>query len=200
MGKGAKLLFVISVMAILAAVILFRPPTWLFPVLFVVIFLFYSNTLKERVPLYLSNHTTWAALSELMQAENSSIDKRLRFVDLGCGLGGAVAYLAKKHADWHVVGVETAPGPYLISKLRVAFIANADVRFQSLWTVDLKDFDMVYAFLSPAPMDRLCRKVKSEMQPKSVFISNSFWAENEPFDQEITVNDSRESRLIFKRL
>ena len=200
MGKGGRIFFVISVVAILAAVILFRPPTWLFPVLFFVIFLFYSNTLTERVPLYHSNRTTWAALSELMQAESESTDKRLRFVDLGCGLGGAVAYLARENSDWDVVGVETAPGPYLISKVRVAFIHNAQVRFQSLWNVNLKDFDMAYAFLSPAPMERLCAKVKSEMMAKSVFISNSFWAQNEPFDQEITVNDSRESRLIFKRL
>lgn len=204
--KGTQIFFGITVVAILTAVILLRPPTWLFPVLFFIIFLFYSNTLKERVPLYLSNRTTWAALSELMQAESKptdntgNTDKRPRFVDLGCGLGGAVAYLARENSNWDVVGVETAPGPYLISKIRVAFISNAHVRFQSLWNVNLKDFDMAYAFLSPAPMERLCAKVKSEMLPKSVFISNSFWAENEPFDQEITVNDNRESRLFFKRL
>jgi hypothetical protein len=38
----------------------------------------------------------------------------------------------------------------------------------------LGDYDVVYAFLSPAPMPRLWEKVQAEMQPGNLFISNSF--------------------------
>jgi len=200
MGKGGILLFIVSVGLILWGVLTFNPPTWLFAVVFIVIFLFYSNTLRERVPLYLSNRTTWAALSALMVDETAPPDRRPCFIDLGCGLGGAVTYLARNHPDWDVVGVETAPGAYFISKLRAAFISNAEVRFQSLWTVDLEKIDMAYAFLSPAPMDRLCAKVKTQMPKGGFFVSNSFWPDHEAFDSEIIVNDSRESRLICKHL
>jgi len=197
---GIRLLFFVFVALILWAVIYFQPPIWVFPTVFVVIFLFYSNTLRERVPLFLSNRTTWAALAQLMNNEPELDDKTRRFIDLGCGLGGTVAFLARRHPHWHVVGVETAPGPYLISKLRVAFIANAEVRFQSLWSVQLGDYDMAYAFLSPAPMKRLCTKVQDQMPAGSLFVSNSFWPDDEPYDQDVLVNDSRESHLICKRV
>lgn len=200
MGHSGRILFVALVGVILWAVFVFQPPSWLFPIVFVVVFLFYSNTLRERVPLYLSNRTTWAALSELLKAETPKSDQRPQFVDLGCGLGGAVAFLAKSHPDWDVIGVETAPGPYLISKLRVAFRPNAQVRFQSLWNVDLSTFQMAYAFLSPAPMERLCAKVNTQMPVGALFVSNSFWADDEPFDQGVLVNDRRESHLFCKRL
>ncbi|MBL4693057.1 MAG: hypothetical protein JKY92_06980 [Magnetovibrio sp.] len=204
MGQGSRVLFIVLIGAIVWgivwAIIVFQPPSWLFPLVFVVIFLFYSNTLRERVPLYLSNRTTWAALSEVLKDEPVPKDVRPRFIDLGCGLGGAVAYLARSHPNWDVVGVETAPGPYLISKLRVAFLPNAAVRFQSLWAVDLGGFNMAYAFLSPAPMDRLCLKVDQQMPKGAFFISNSFWADGVAFDQEVFVNDRRESHLICKRL
>ena len=49
---------------ILAAFSLTLPiPGWVYLVAFVVLVLVYSNVSSERVPLYLSNRTTWAALS-----------------------------------------------------------------------------------------------------------------------------------------
>ncbi|MBL4747989.1 MAG: hypothetical protein JKY17_04195 [Magnetovibrio sp.] len=200
MRNGVRLLFVFFAILMLWGVATFHPPTWLFPFVFAFIFLFYSNTLRERVPLFLSNSTTWVVLSEVVRDEDTTPNKRPCFVDLGCGLGGAVAYLARAHPSWDVVGVETAPAPYLISKLRIAFIPNASVHFQSLWNVDLGTFNMVYAFLSPVPMKRLCTKVKAEMTPGTLFVSNSFWPDDEPFDSDIVVNDRRESHLLCKRL
>jgi len=196
MGIRSGLFFMIVAAIIFWAVAVFRPPIWVFPVLFVSVFLFYSNTLRERVPLYLSNRKTWMALSNLMNGHDVSGLKRPVFVDLGCGLGGAVAYLAKNHPDWHVVGVETAPGPYLVSKIRVAFQPNASIRFQSLWNIDLKKVNMAYAFLSPVPMARLCQKIRAEMPIGGRFISNSFWPDDEPYDEELWVKDKRQSHLI----
>ncbi|MFC1672790.1 class I SAM-dependent methyltransferase [Pseudomonadota bacterium] len=174
-------------------------PIWAFPLGFLVLAAFYTNTLLERVPLYLTNRTTWAALAELLDQEKQH-GARPAFVDLGCGLGGLVAYLARNKPDWDVVGVETAPGPYLIAKLRCAFIPNASVRFQSLWNTDLKAFDVAYAFLSPAPMERLLDKASDDMRAGTLFVSNSFWAAERPYDSEVQVNDGRESCLFLKRL
>jgi len=187
-----------------------QPPLWLYPAAFVLVFLFYANTLSERVPLYLTNRTTWAALAQVL--DDASLiqegllharvpqEKRPAFVDLGCGLGGTLAYLARAQPGWDVVGVETAPGPYLIAKARTAFLPNARVRFQSLWKTDLAAFDVVYAFLSPAPMPRLHAKAATEMRPGSLFVSNSFWADDQPYDGVIEVNDSRSTRLMYKKI
>ena len=171
-------------------------PSGLFLALFAVLALVYTNVAKERVPLYLTNRTTWAALSEMID-EHRLEQTPGRFIDLGCGLGGTLAYLAHKHPDWRFVGVETAPIPYLISKLRTWSRANVEVRFESLWDADLTDVDIAYAFLSPAPMPRLLAHANTAMKPGAMLISNSFWAPDSPYDGEIEVADGRKSRLFF---
>lgn len=200
MGQGTRLLFVaLAALAMWGAMAL-QPELWVYPAAVAFIFLFYANTLTERVPLYLTNRTTWAALVLVLDGESPTpLGQRPAFVDLGCGLGGTLLHVARAKPDWDVVGVETAPAPYLIAKVRTAFVANAQVRFQSLWKTDLAAFDLVYAFLSPAPMERLHAKVASEMRPGTLFVSNSFWADGQPYDGEIEVNDSRSTRLIFSK-
>ena len=199
MGQGARLTFVVLCALMVWGVVTFQPPLWLYPTAFVIVFLFYTNTLIERVPLYLSNATTWAAVGELLDSEPGRTSGPPAFVDLGCGLGGLVAHVARTHPAWRVVGVETAPGPYLIAKARTAFLSNAQVRFQSLWNLDLANFDVAYAFLSPVPMKRLTDKAKAEMPKGGLLVSNSFWADDVAFDGEVLVNDARETRLIFRR-
>ena len=194
-----RLLFVVVAAALMAGALFLQPPLWLYPAVFALIFLFYANTFSERVPLYLSNRTTWAALALVLDGENMPVGRRPAFVDLGCGLGGTLAYLARAKPDWDIVGVETAPGPYLIAKVRTAFLPNVQVRFQTLWKTDLAAFDVVYAFLSPAPMPRLHAKAAAEMRPGTLFVSNSFWADEQPYDGVIEVNDSRATRLIFSK-
>lgn len=182
------------------AALVFQPPAWVYPGLAVLLFLFYANTVLERVPLYLTNATTRAALAELIVLEHRVGDGRRRaIVDLGCGLGGTVAYLARRFPDWDVWGVETAPGSFLAAWIRALGIPNAHVRFQSLWSVDLSAFDVAYAFLSPAPMPRLHAKIKAEMKPGALFVSNSFWADGEPYDGIADVADGRATKLFFSK-
>lgn len=197
---AARLLFVALAAALLWGSVALQPPFWVYPAAFAVIFAFYANTVAERVPLYLTNRTTWAALALLLEDESPGEGKRPAFVDLGCGLGGTLAFLARTKPDWHVVGVETAPGPYLIAKARTAFLPNAEVRFQSLWKTDLAAFDVVYAFLSPVPMPRLHAKAAAEMRTGSLFVSNSFWADDQPYDAIIEVNDTRSTRLLYSKM
>jgi len=177
-------------------------PAWAYLAVFLVLALIYSNTSTERVPLYLSNRTTWAALSEMIAAEkvDETTGKPPCFVDLGCGLGGTIAFLSTAHPNWVFVGVENAPGPYLFSRLRLLGRTNARVEFKNLWDVDLADFDVVYAFLSPAPMPRLIKRALSDMKPGAVLISNSFWAPDQPYDGEVELNDGRKTCLFYKRI
>jgi len=182
--------------------LIFDVPSWVFLAAFAVLVLVYSNTSKDQVPLYLSNRTTWAALSELLKQESPlDVQKgRRQFADLGSGLGGTIAYLAKHHPEWDFIGVENAPVPYAVCKLRLLGLNNAHVRFENIWDTDLSRFDVVYAFLSPAPMPRLIECAMRTMKPSSLLISNSFWAPDQPFDGEAGVNDRRKTRLFFKRI
>ena len=71
-------------------------------------------------------------------------------------------------------GVEIAPLPALVAWLRLRGIPQCRVRRADLWRLDLSQYDVVYAFLSPAPMAALWDKVRREMRPGTLFVSNSF--------------------------
>nr|MBP9655293.1 class I SAM-dependent methyltransferase [Rhodocyclaceae bacterium] len=65
---------------------------------------------------------------------------------------------------------------------------NIRWRWDDLWQADLGNYDVVYAFLSRAPMPRLWEKVQAEMKPGSLFISNSFPVPGATPDQVIEVD------------
>lgn len=136
---------------------------------FVVLLLVYRGALSGQVPLYLSNKQTVAALAELL-AERSPC----RVLDLGSGVGSTTVPLADHLPDSHFTGYENAPLTWLVGRLLSLGRPNIDWRWDDLWQARLGDYDVVYAFLSPAPMTKLWAKVEAEMRPGSLFISNSF--------------------------
>ncbi len=130
--------------------------------------LVYGGGLLIQVPLYHSNRDAWRALEARIPAGAR------RFVDLGCGLGGPLAHLARTRPGLELLGVEASPLTWLVAWLRCLPHPRVKVRLGSLWSVDLGDFDLVYAFLSPAPMPRLWEKARAEMAPGALFLSHTF--------------------------
>lgn len=143
-------------------------PGW-FLLAFVLLLLVYRGALSGQVPLYLSNRQTVAALAELLAERGPS-----RFLDLGAGVGSTTVPLADHLPDSHFTGYENAPLTWLVGRLLSVGRPNLRWRWDDLWQARLGDYDVVYAFLSPAPMPRLWAKVKAEMAPGSLFVSNSF--------------------------
>ncbi len=172
-------------------------PPWVFLGLFLALLLVYWNSASERVPLYLTNPQTWAAMARLMPERED-----FEFIDLGSGLGGPIAYLARQRKKARFSGVESAPIPFLMSwlRLRLSGPANVRLRFADFWKCNLADYDVVYCFLSTEPMDRLYAKVKAEMRPGSLFISNSFEVPQATADEVIEVDDRRKTKLHIWRM
>jgi len=171
-------------------------PGWVFLLGFVLTLLLNWNSLGERVPLYLSGPGTRRQLSQLL-AERG---ERFRFIDLGCGPAGTLLALARQFPQGQFVGVETAPLSFAIAWLRALPQANCQIRYQSLWRTDLAHFDLVYCFLSPAPMAALWRKARAEMAPGSWLISNSFAVPGVAPQRLIELKDWRQSRLLLWQL
>ena len=171
-------------------------PGWVFLAIFALLALVFWNSARDRVPLYLTNRKTWRALTTLI-ADRDGVS----FIDLGCGIGGALIYLAKMRPDAKFIGVESAPLPFLIawSRARLGRVANLEVRYGDIWREDLSNYGVIYAFLSPAPMPQLMEKVKSEMTVGSLFISNSFVDPDVPPDETVTVEDGRQTQLHLWR-
>jgi len=168
-------------------------PTWMYPVGFTVLILTSWNTTIEQVPLYLSNSTTFRAIGDLAAQQNGA------FLDLGCGLGGILFYLSKRYPDKRFVGIESAPLPFIIAKARqlISTQTNIEIIYGDFWHHDFSTYGSIYAFLSPAPMERLLEKVSNEMPRGGLFISNSFASPKIQPSQIVSLVDSRQTVLYI---
>lgn len=168
-------------------------PSWLFLVGFLLLLLFNWNSVGERVPLYLSGARCRRQLAELLvrQAPN------FRFIDLGCGPAGTLLHLARHFPQAQFVGVETAPLSFAVAWLRSLGQENCRIRYANLWRTDLAGFDVVYCFLSPAPMAALWDKARAQMTAGAWLISNSFAVPGVAVDELVELHDWRRSRLLL---
>ncbi|MFZ5482650.1 MAG: hypothetical protein ACOZB0_00325 [Pseudomonadota bacterium] len=155
---------------------------------FALLFLTSLGSLGTRVPLYLSSRQAVAALAE-------RLPPGARVIDLGCGLGSMLVGLRRLRPDLHLAGIEMAPLNWLIARLRL----GRDIQLGSLWEADLSRHDVVYAYLSPAPMARLWKKAEQEMRAGSLLISNSFEVPGHPSDETVALHDFNQSRLLIWR-
>ncbi len=170
-------------------------PSGFFLAGFLVLLAVYWSTFRTQVPLYLSSDKVWRELENLLPPPHA--DNRLQFADLGSGLGGVLTYLAGTRPDGHFHGVESAPLPFLWSWLRIRLggYRNCSVHWGSLWDCDLGQYDVVFAYLSPVPMERLWHKACSEMHPGSLFISSSFAVPGQSPQRTIQVDDLHHATL-----
>lgn len=140
--------------------------------------LVYLPTFWTRVPFYPTHQSTYA----LVAAEIPE-HQPVKVVDLGSGFGRLLFYLARTRPNAQIVGVEVSLLPLLYSWFRkkLGGYRNVSIQARSLWSFDLSDFDLVYAFLAPDPMVPLWHKVHRELKPGAKFISNSFPAPADPY-------------------
>jgi SAM-dependent methyltransferase len=160
-------------------------PSWIWLTGFVLLLLIFWRTDRSRVPLYLTNTLASEALAGLLPAEPIAV------IDLGCGDGGLLSRLARARPDCRFVGFEHAPLTWAWAWLRCRRQANVELRFGDFWPHPLGDYALVYAFLSPVPMQRLWIKAKSEMKANALLVSNSFAVPDIPPEATVEVADGR---------
>lgn len=174
---------------------------------FLLLLAVYWSTYRTQVPLYLSSRKVWRALQDMLPAAQTGFSPR--FIDLGSGLGGVLTHLARAQPDGHYSGVELAPLPWLWSWLRIRLggYRNCKVYWGSIWDNSLGDgvcnlaqYDVVFAYLSPVPMEQLWHKARAEMRPGSVFISSSFAVPDHAPQITIQVDDLHDSKLLIWRM
>ncbi|GAB1394302.1 hypothetical protein MASR1M60_24660 [Rhodocyclaceae bacterium] len=156
---------------------------------FLLLLTIFWRTDQSRVPLYLSNRATSRAVLDLLPKTPG------RIIDLGCGTGSLLSWLARARPDCHFVGIEHAPLPWLIARLRTSDLPNVTIRRGNFWLESWAQYNFVYAFLSPAPMHPLWEKACTEMAPDALLVSNSFEVPDVRALQEVRVGDRRGTRL-----
>lgn len=158
------------------------------------VWLLFKNAFTESVPLYLSNATARQALALLAKEAGST-----RFIDLGCGFGANVVFMAIQPTIKRSYGVETALLSVLLAKLRVA-VSGGTVLAQDIWKTDLSECDLVYAFLSPQPMPRLWQKLLDELPNEAVFVSNSFAIPGVEPSEIWSLDDRRQTQFYIYKM
>lgn len=133
------------------------------------------STYRTQVPYYPSRLDVWQRMSELVAQFEITQHRPPKVIDIGSGLGGLSLYLAKHHADIKVEGIEIAPLPWLVSRLR-ALITQSTAKFNlgDYQALHFADYDIIFAYLSPAAMPALWEKARQEMRPNSLLISLEF--------------------------
>lgn len=171
-------------------------PPWLYLAAALLLALTQSNAAAGRVPLFLTSRRAVEALLARLPAAG-----RLRFLELGSGLGGVSMAVARHRPGSLCTGVESAPLPYLLGAARNALAgAGCNLVRRSFWRIDLAEYDVVYAYLSPAPMARLWDKALAEMNPGALLVSNSFPIPGVVPDFEVMVDDATGSALYGYRI
>ena len=169
-------------------------PTW-YLLASATLFLVYRGALAGRIPLYFSNSHTANVLTRFFSGNPPQ-----RIIDLGAGIGSVVCPLARAFPEAEVTGSENAFIPWLIGRTRTARMKNCRWLLRDLWNASLSEYDAVYAFLSPEPMPCLWEKIRKEMRPGSLFISNSFPVPEQAATFVIEVRDRRKTRLFCYRI
>lgn len=162
---------------------------------FIALAAFYWSGFRTQAPLFLTNRRTVEAMARLLPA-----DRSLRVLDIGSGTGSLLRPLARRRPDSRFDGIEAAPAPWLIGRLLGCRLPNLHWRRGDLFAADWRAYDVVYAFLSPAPMAAVWRKACAEMAPGSLLLSNSFAIPDCSAEFVIDIGDRRRTRLFGYRI
>jgi hypothetical protein len=136
---------------------------------FVISLALFWTTFRSQVPFFPSRPDVWKKVAQLLPASS------LRIVDIGSGLGDLSMHLSAHRADCCIEGIEIAPLPWMLSSLRARLRrSTATFTLGDYHALDFADYDVVFAYLSPAAMSELWQKVQREMRPGTMLISFEF--------------------------
>lgn len=170
---------------LLILVLALQLPPALFLAAFLIFLFLYWSTFRTQVPYYPSRLPVWQAVEKMLPER-----EEMRFIDIGCGFGGLVLHLARRKLSGRFSGIEIAPLPWAIARLR-ARITGAAAQFVrgDYRLLNLADYDVVFAYLSPVAMPDLWEKARAEMRPGSLLLSYEFPIAGVPADEIVSPTD-----------
>ena len=159
------LLFPLAIWVALALQI----PTGYFLLSFIFTGTLFWSVFITQVPFYPSKPEVWNAVSELLPG------KKLRILEIGSGLGNFAIRMAQLRPESCVEGIEIAPLPWMMSVIQAKFCTSrAHFRLGNYEKVDFANYDLIFAYLSPAAMPNLWEKALREMRDEGLLLSHEF--------------------------
>lgn len=145
-------------------------PPEIFLIAFVFFVALYWSTFRTQVPFFPSGRVAWDAVADALPK-----GRPIRFIDIGSGLGGLVLSLSIRLPESAFEGIEVAPLPWFISRFS-GWITQNRGRFMlgDYERLDFAEYDVVFAYLSPAAMPSLWEKAIIEMRHGALLLSYEF--------------------------
>ena len=99
-----------------------------------------------------------------------------RIYEFGSGWGGVAMGLADKYPAHKVIGFELSLIPWLYSiiRLKISKVRNVTFHLSSFMKADISDASVVVCYLMPETMVKLSEKLKKELRPGTLVLSNAF--------------------------
>jgi cyclopropane fatty-acyl-phospholipid synthase-like methyltransferase len=107
--------------------------------------------------------------------ELARLKKGQTVYDLGSGDGRILKLAAQKGV--RAIGLEINPWLVLYTNLRYAFgkhPGTAKAIWRNFWNQSYADADVIFVYLLPWYMDKLAKKLKKELKPGALVVTNSF--------------------------
>ncbi len=105
----------------------------------------------------------------------SHLKPGMKVYDLGSGDGRLLFLAAERGVT--AIGLEINPLLVVFTWFKKMFSGHRNhifVRWQNFWSANLSDADAVFIYLLPWKMETLAKKLKKELKPGSLIVSNSF--------------------------
>lgn len=139
--------------------------------------------------------STFSHLKNLMK--DLTLKSWSRFIDLWCGNGSTLRWFSKQYpwltyiwVDINILAVRR--WRFMI---RNTWLQNIQLKQQDIYTVDLKQFDIIYCFLMPSEMKRIQEHFDKHLTEQHTVICAAFkLPDREPIQ---TIADDKWTKKIF---
>jgi len=169
-------------------------PNGVYLVGFIVSSSLFWTTFRTQVPFFPSRPRVWQQVASII-----SQDSPVRLIDIGSGLGDMSMYMANTRPDSQIEGIEIAPLPWMISFIR-AKLRRSSAKFilGNYQSLNFANYDVIFAYLSPAAMRMLWDKASKEMRSGSLLISLEFDIPDVPESMRISSNAGTPEIYVWK--
>lgn len=156
--------------------------------------IFFSTPLFSRIPFVPCRKKVLNKIVDTLKLQDNSV-----LYDLGCGDGRILFSVAKKNKNISCIGVEIAPFPYLLAKIKKFFSGskNVTILYGNLFKTDISPATHIFLYLFPKILDELLPKFEKELKPGTRIVSCDFqFSKREP--NEIVEIESRKWQINKK--
>jgi hypothetical protein len=120
--------------------------------------------------------------------------------ELGSGKASFLKNFQNNYPEAKLTGVEYSFWPYLISKIQLSLNPKSKIQIikKNMFSVDLKNADVIYCFLNIEMMKDLEKKFKAECKPGATIISYCFHLPNIQPVKEIEAENK--SKIFYYKI